>query len=189
MKKWIPFLLLLAAHAALAAGGEAHEAGPVEVPKTVIYQVINVVLLFIGLMYFLKAPIVKFYKERRAHYLFAAEKSKAARDRAEKEYLEIKHKLSLLESSENDSYNQAQLEAKNLRQQMMKDAEEMSARIKHEAEETAKIEIQKAQQHLREQLLKDAVQISKEMLASEIGTAEHQKLQGEFVNNVQAVHP
>lgn len=189
MKKWIPFLLLLGANAALAAGGEHHESGPVEVPRAVLYQLINVVILFAGLTYFLKATIVKFYKDRKAHYMVAAEKSKAAREKAEQEYLDIKHKLQQLEATADDSYNKAQIDAQNLRQQMIKDGEEMAARIKNEAQQTAKIEIQKAQQHLREQLLADAVKAAKSALTSDIAAADHQKLQGDFANNVQAVNP
>lgn len=189
MTKWISLLILLAASTVFAASGGHDAHGPVHVPKAVIYQAINVTILFGGLFYFLRGAIVKFYKDRKAHYLVAAERSKAAREKAEQEYLDIKHKLSQLESTADESYNRAQVEAKNLREQMIKDGQEMAARIKHEAEQTAKIEIQKAQQHLREQLLKDAVKAAKATLTSDIGAADHQKLQGEFVNNVQAVNP
>jgi F-type H+-transporting ATPase subunit b len=189
MKKWIPFLLLLGANAALAASGEHHESGPVEVPKAVLYQLINVLILFGGLFYFLKGHVVKFYKDRKAHYMVAAERSKAAREKAEQDFLDIKHKLQQLEATADESYDRAQAEAKNMRQQMIKDGEEMAARIKNEAQQTAKIEIQKAQQHLREQLLNDAIKAAKSALTSDIAAADHQKLQGEFVNNVQAVNP
>jgi F-type H+-transporting ATPase subunit b len=189
MKKWIPLLVIFCAHAALAAGGEHAESGPVEVPRTVLYQTINVIILFGALVYFLKGMIVKFYSDRKAHYLVAAERSKAAREKAEQAYLEIQHKLTQLSATADDSYNKAQADAKILRQQMMKDGEEMALRIKHEAEQTAKIEILKAQQHLREQLLKDAVQAAKSTLTNDIGAADHQKLQSDFVHNVQAVQP
>jgi F-type H+-transporting ATPase subunit b len=189
MKKWILFLTILGAQVAIAATGEHAESGPVEIPRSVIYQCINVAILFFALVYLLKAAIVKFYADRKANYQAAAERAKAAREKAEQEFLAIQHKLHQLESSAEDSFKSAQAEAQNLRQQMIKDGQEMAARIKHEAEQTAKIEIQKAQQHLREQLLKDAVQAAKSTLSHDIGAAEHQKLQAEFVNNVQAVNP
>jgi len=188
MRKWFPFLLLLGTSVAFAAHGEV-ETGEVTVPKVVLYQAINVIILFAGLAYFLKGMIVKFYGERRQNYLAAAEKAKAARDEAEKEFLAIKHKLDQLAETVDESLSRARAEAADMKKQLINDAKELAARIKHEAEETAKIEVQKAQTHLREQLLKDAVAAAKTVLSKDIGSADHQKLQSEFVNKVQAVNP
>jgi F-type H+-transporting ATPase subunit b len=190
MKKWFPFLLILGTSAAFAVGGHGeHEAASVEVPRVVLYQVINVALLFGGLVYFLKDTIVSFYRERKANYLAAAQKSQAAREEAEKQFVDIKHKLDQLQNSEDESISRAKAEATDLRHSLVKEAQELAVRIKNEAEQTAKIEIQKAQLHLREQLLKDSIQAAKMVLAKDISSADHQKLQSEFVNKVQAVNP
>lgn len=191
MKKWFAFLLVLGTSVAFAAGGhgEHHAEGPVEVPKVVLYQLINVIILFGGLTYFLKGMIVKFYAERKSGYLAAAQKSQAAREAAEKHFVDIKHKLDQLEASQDDSIARAKAEANDMRQSLIKDAQDAAARIKNEAEQTAKIEIQKAQTHLREQLLKDSLDAAKAVLSKDIGSVDHQKLQSEFVNKVQAVNP
>lgn len=189
MNKWIPFLLVLGTSAAFASGGEHHAEGPVEVPKVVLYQAINVAILFGGLFYFLKGTVVKFYTERKSGYLAAAQKSQAAREAAEKQFVDIKHKLDQLEASQDDSLARAKAEANDMKQSLIKEAQEQAARIKNEAEQTAKIEIQKAQTHLREQLLKDSLEAAKAVLSKDIGSADHQKLQSEFVNKVQAVNP
>jgi len=188
MKKLFAFLLVFGTSVAFAAGGHG-EHGPVEVPKVVLYQLINVIILFGGLTFFLKGTIVKFYADRKASYLAAAQKSQAAREIAEKQFVDIKHKLDQLEASQDDSIARAKAEASDMKQSLIKDAHEAAARIKHEAEQTAKIEIQKAQTHLREQLLKDSLEAAKAVLSKDIGTADHQKLQSEFVNKVQAVNP
>lgn len=189
MKKWFVFLLVLGASSAFAASGHGEHGGEVHVPKSVIYQVINVILLFGGLVYFLKDSVVKFYADRKATYLAAAQKSQAAREEAEKQFVDIKHKLNQLESSVDESISRARAEAADMKHSLVKDAQEAAARIKHEAEQTAKIEIQKAQTHLREQLLKDSIDAAKAVLSKDIGSADHQKLQSEFVNKVQAVNP
>ncbi len=190
MKKWFSFLLVLGTSAAYAANGHGeHEVGPVEVPRVVLYQAINVAILFGGLFYFLKSTVVKHYADRKANYLAAAQKSQAAREQAEKQFVEIKHKLEQLQSGEDESISRAKAEAANLKRSLIKEAQEMVLRIKHEAEELAKIETQKAQVHLREELLKDALEASKTVLTKDIGSADHQKLQNEFINKVQAVNP
>ncbi|HEY8270054.1 MAG TPA: ATP synthase F0 subunit B, partial [Pseudobdellovibrionaceae bacterium] len=174
MKKWFPFLLVLGASAVFAAGHGEHEAGAIEVPRVVLYQVINVVILFGGLVYFLKGTIVKFYADRKANYLAAARKSQAARTEAEKQFIDIKHKLDQLQSSEDENISRAKAEATDLRHSLIKEAHEMALRIKTEAEQTAKIEIQKAQTHLREQLLKNSLEAAKAVLVKDIGSADHQ---------------
>jgi len=190
MKKWLALLLVFGTSGALAASGqgEAH-GGPVEVPRQVLFQAINVAILFGGLFYILKGSVVKFYRERQANYLVAAEKSKAAREQAELQFVEIKHKIDQLEGTVDETISRARAEAVDMKQAMVKEANEMALKIKRQAEETAKIEVQKAQTHLREQLLKDAIGAAKTVLSKDIGSADHQKLQNDFVTNVQAVNP
>jgi len=188
MKKGLAFLLVLGASCAFAAGGHGEHGGEVHVPKTVLYQAINVAILFGGLYYFLKGAIVKVYADRKAAYLAAAQKSQSAREEAEKQFADIKQKLTQLEASKEESLERAKAEAAEMKHALLKEAQETASRIKHEAEMTAKIEVQKAQAQLREQLLKDAVDTAKTVLSKDIGSADHQKLQSEFVNKVQAVN-
>lgn len=189
MKKWFAFLLIIGTSVAFAAAHGEHEAGPVEIPRVVLYQLINVVIMFGALYYFLKDVVVKVYADRKANYLAAAQKSQAAREEAEKQFVDIKHKLDQLETSESESLSRARAEANDMKHALIKEAQEAAARIKNEAEQTAKIEILKAQMHLREQLLKDSLDAAKAVLSKDIGSADHQKLQSEFVNKVQAVNP
>ena len=190
MKKWFAFLFIFAASCSYAASGhgEAHD-GPVEIPRQVMFQAINVTILFIGLFFLLKAGVVKFYKDRLVTYTAAAEKSKLAREQAEKQYLEIKHKIDQLEGTVDDTMLRARAEAAEMKKSLLSDAKEIADRIQKQAQETAKIEIQKAQTHLREQLLKDSIEAAKMVLSKDIGSADHQKLQNDFVNRVQAVNP
>lgn len=190
MKKWFVFLFVLGVSTAYAAsGGHGEHGGEVHVPKTVLYQVINVIILFGGLYYFLRGAVVKFYADRKANYLAAAQKSQAAREEAEKQFVDIKNKLQQLEATTDESISRARAEASEMKQSLIKEAQEVAARIKKEAEETARLEVQKAQTQLREQLLKDSVEAAKAVLSKDIGSADHQKLQSEFVNKVQAVNP
>lgn len=166
-----------------------HGEGPIEIPRSVLYQTINVLILFGGLFYFLKSTVIKFYSDRKSSFLAAAEKSKSAREQAEKQFVDIKHKIDQLESSTDESLSRARAEAADMRHALAKEAQEMAKKIRHEAQETAKIEILKAQTHLKEQLLKDSLEAAKKILSRDISSADHQNLQTEFVNKVQAVNP
>ncbi|RYZ85580.1 MAG: hypothetical protein EOP04_15635, partial [Proteobacteria bacterium] len=99
MKKWFAFLLILGTSCAYAATGHGDAHGPVEIPRQVMFQAINVTILFVGLFFLLRTGVVKFYADRRATYMAAAERSKIAREQAEKQYLEIKNKVDQLEST------------------------------------------------------------------------------------------
>lgn len=187
MKKWFVFLLIFGCELAYSAGG--HGDGHVEVPKVVLYQVINVMILFGGLFYFLKGTIVKLYAERKANYLSAAKRSQAAKELAEQQLADIQGKLSQLIATQEETISRARAEANDMKKALIKEAQEIAARVKNEAEQTAKIEIQKAQSQLREQLLRESLEAAKAVLSKDIGTADHQKLQSEFVNKVQAVNP
>lgn len=190
MKKWFAFLLICGASYAFAATGAGeHHEGPIEIPKSVIYQTINVLILFGGLFYFLRGTVVKFYRDRQSNFLAAAEKSQAARLAAEKQFAEIKAKIEQLEKTEEESLSRARAEAADMKKALEKEAQEIANRIKQEATETARLETHKAQAQLREQLLSEALQAAKSVLSKDIASTDHQKLQNDFVNNVQAVNP
>lgn len=155
-----------------------------EIPKVVLYQVINVVILVAGLIYFTKDGIVAFFKDRKAQYLEAAQKSAFAREQAEREFVDIKNNLAQLDATRADSLNKAQAHADDLRKQIMDEAQAVSKRIKEDAQLTAKLEVERAQRELRTQLLTDSVEAARIVLTKDLGSADQQKLQKYFINHV-----
>ena len=93
MKMSFAFLLafLPAAMAAAAEHGGGHHAEGI--PTVVIYQVINVSILFAGLFYYTKDGAIQFFASRRSDYVSAAKKSAIAREEAEKQFMTSKTKL------------------------------------------------------------------------------------------------
>ena len=65
MKLLLNILILLAPAVLMAAGGE-HGAGhhDNEIPKVVIYQFINIVILVGGIIYFTKDGVIAFFSGR-----------------------------------------------------------------------------------------------------------------------------
>lgn len=182
--------LLLIAAIARASGGGDHGGGhglDAHTIKTIIYQCINVSIMIGGLVYILKKPVKDFFKSRQETYLHAAGRAQAAKSQAEAEHHEIKVKLTKLDSTADESISRAKAEAADLRSSILAEAEELSKRIKKEAEVAAQLEIEKAKNHLREDMIKEAAKLAAQNLQAAVSKDDHKRLQGDFINNIQVV--
>lgn len=187
MKVLVNLLILLAPAIVFASGAEHGGDHHIEIPKAVIFQAINVAILIAGLIYFTKDGIVSFFGGRKAAYLEAAQKSAFAREQAEREFVDIKAKLANLDNTRAEQIAKAKAHANDLKNQIVEEASQVSKRIKEEAELTAKLEVQRAQKELRDQLLTDSVDAARIVLTKDIGAADQQKLQKEFINHIAEV--
>lgn len=159
------------------------------IPSVIVWQVINLVILFFIIFKFAKQPVIDFFSTRQKDYLNQAEKYKALFKAAEGQYADIKARLETLEQTRNESIERAMREAKEMQNQMIKEANEVALRVKEEAAQTAKLEVQKLFQRLHNQLVTDAVLAAKHVLSTDIGSQDHGKLQTEFNKNIEAVNP
>ncbi len=171
---------------ALAEGSEHHSNG---VPTVVLWQAINLSILFAALIYLTKDKIVAIFKERHASYLAKAEKSKHARLEAEKILVDISEKLRKLRSTADESIARAEAESVEMRNKIISESQQISSRIKKEAESTVQAETEKAIQELRNTIAKDAIESARQVLSKDIGNNDHQQLQEQFSKKVEAVHP
>lgn len=181
MKLLVNLMIILTPALVMAAGGGHHDG----VPKVTIYQLINLVILFGGIIYFTKDSIVSFFGGRKTAYLEAAQKSAFAREQAEKEFVDLKNKIANIDATREESLKKAQAHAEDIRKQIITEANDVSKRIREEAELTAKLEVQRAQKELREQLLQDSLSAARMVLTKDIGASDQQKLQTEFINNIE----
>jgi F-type H+-transporting ATPase subunit b len=179
-------VLLLPALALAAESG--HNAGN-EIPKTVIYQAINVIILVGGLIYFTKDAIVAFFGGRKTTYLEQAQKAAFAREQAEREFVDIKHKIATLDQTRAEAIAKAQAHAQDMQKQIMDEASAVSKRIQDDAQLTAKLEVARAQRELREELLKSSVEAARIVLTKDISANDQQKLQTDFVKNIEVSAP
>jgi F-type H+-transporting ATPase subunit b len=187
MKKTGLFLaVLLLPFLALATG--EHELHHVDgVPRVVLYQAINLIILFSALIYYTKDKIVAFFTQRKADYLVAAEKSASARQAAEREFHAIRVKIEQLDATRAETIAKANAHAKETQEQINAEAVSVSKRIGEEAKMTVQLEIQKAQRDLRHQLIADALEAARNVLTKDISAQDHQKLQSDFAQNIGGV--
>jgi len=188
MKFFIFFFTILISIISFAS--ESAHGGHEEIPvKTIIYQTINVTIMFAALFYFLKNPVKDFFKQKKDLFLSFAERAQSQRQAAEEQHQEIKVKLTKLESTADESISRAKAEAADLKKQLIDEANSLSKRIKTEAETTAKLEIEKAKNHLREEMIKEATALARNQMSTKVSTEDHKRLQGEFIESIQAVQP
>jgi F-type H+-transporting ATPase subunit b len=170
--------------AAESGGDLSHKGG---VPKVLLYQAINIAIVVVGLVDYARDAVVDFFRERKLSYLAAAHKSALAREEAEKRFLDIKHKIAQLSTTEEHSLAKAREHAEEIKQQILAESKEVSLRIREEARLTVQLETKKAQRELREQLLKASFEAARAVLSKDIGGNDHQKLQGDFVKSIEVM--
>jgi F-type H+-transporting ATPase subunit b len=155
--------------------------------KVIIYQSINVTIMFIGLWYFLRKSVREHFQTKRNNFVVAAEKAQKMREAAEQERVEIQLRLSRLQSTADESVARARAEAADYKNALIAEAKEVSKRIKKEAEDTAIFEVERARNHLRAQMIKEATALAAGQMESKLTSEDQRRLQGEFIEHIQGV--
>lgn len=182
------FLMLAANFALAASGNEGGHDGHAHGPNmtVVMYQAINVGAILIGLVYFLRQPVKDFFAAQKTAYLDAASKTQAARTAAENELKGIRAELTRIETTAAESVARARAESADLRKQLVTDAEVAAARIRTEAETSARMEADRAIAKLRAELVNDAVAAARQQISGGVSQEDHQRLNKEFIRNIEA---
>ena len=186
---WPAVALILVPSVVFAADG-GHGGGhglDEKTTKTIIYQAINVGVMLVAMVYFLKNTVRSYFKEKQAAFLATAEKAQAAKRQAEREHDEIKNQLSKLESTTEEAISRAKAEAVDMRNQMIQEAQIQAKKIQEEASRSAQIEIQRARTELRDHTIREATRLAKETIEQKVSSEDHKRLQGDFIQNIGTV--
>lgn len=184
-------IALLPALVFAASEGEHH--GPAHLTdhdvQKIIYQAINVGAILIGLIYFLRKPIVEFFNQRRRDYQTAAARSQEIQRKAEEERKNIESQLIKLESTADESISRARAEAADLKANLINEAKLLSERLRKEAETTAIVEVAKAKAVLKEQTIEEAAKLAEKQVSTSVSADDHLRLNKEFIKNIETVQP
>jgi F-type H+-transporting ATPase subunit b len=173
--------ILLAPIFAVAAGG-AHEGG---VPNIVFYQAVNVFIIFAGVYWFAGHKVTAFFHEKRKKFLEDENRAKQALITAQQEHHEVKTRLDKLKNNRLNTISKAKADAGDLHKQILSDAALMSKRLQSEAEQAARIELQRAKNELRDLLVKEAFELSKKDISTKTTAEDQKRLQKEFISKVE----
>lgn len=184
-------LVFLSAASVLAASGGDHHGGGLDEKtiRTIMYQAINLGVILIGLVYFLRQPVREYFASKHQSYVQAAEKAQAARKQAEDEYQKTQTQLSKLEATTQESISRARAEAADLRNNLVAEAQSLSKRIHDETHAAAVLEIEKAKNALRQEMISEAIKVAQGQIQSAVSSEDHARLNKEFIKNIEAVQP
>lgn len=168
---------------AMASGGSDSHG----VPTVVYYQAINVFLIVIAGIYFGRSKVAQFFKQKRSQFLMDQNKAQSALQQAQELNDQVKRRIEKLRITQTEVLAKAAIDALELKRQMIANAKLSAQRMQDEAQQMAKLQIEKAKKELRIQLIADAIEISKRDLTSKATSADQKKLQEDFISKVQVV--
>lgn len=178
----LPLITLAQEHEAAHEG--AHEASGL--PTVVYLQAINFVMYAGLLVYFMRKPVREYFSGRKEKFNAALNKAAAAKQEAEAQKRDVQTRIEELTRTSQAELARAKSEASDLQARILKEAQDISAHLKNEANRTASFEIDRAKNELRENMLSEAVAFSSKLLKEKIAEGDQKRLQTEFVDKIGA---
>jgi F-type H+-transporting ATPase subunit b len=179
-------LLLAAATVAVAAGGHAAEPGVLL--KDFLYRVLNFVVAFGLLGYFIAKPLRKGMAGRRQEIESALAQAQTAREEAEAKFRDYDAKLSRAAQEIEEIYQGIRREGELEQEKILANARAAAEKIKSEAERTAALEMEKARTALRQEAAALAIRMASDLLRGTVGAADHERLVNEYLQSVGELH-
>lgn len=152
--------------------------------ETIGWQAANLGILLVAIFYFAKKAVIDMFAKRKADFIEQSEKTRALLKQAENELMEIKSKLSTLESGEAKALENAKHEASLLKANLIKDSEAQATKIKNDAQAAIQNELVKAKQEINQLILTEAIASAKDHLSG--SSATNKKLiESQFLSQVE----
>ena len=174
---------LIFCFSAVAAGGVATEGIPI---KTLLIQTLNFVVFLVLLVYFLKSPILNFFKKRREDFLELEKKAKEFEKDKQTEYEFQKQKLEDMKQQEQNVVRKAQKEGERYRQKKERELQEFKERLEREKKFFIQLEQAHAKRDLLQIIKQTIVKKAEDHLKKEsLKESFHQKIQEDFFKKVE----
>ncbi len=172
----LPGLLLPAT--ALAAG----EGGGL---ADLFWRVANLVLLLAVLVVFARKPVQGFFRDRRDRIQSEVEAAARMRDEAEERHARLQRQLADLESELTRIRTTARERAQSERERIIADARASADRVREDARIAIDQELRRAREELRREAADMSVELAAELLRTEVGEADRDRLLDEFIGKVE----
>lgn len=183
------FTLILLASAVVAASTGAGHDEHIVIPFAEIgWQALNLGILLVTLIFFLRKSIIDAFAGRKADFLSQAERTKTALRAAEVALSEVRNKLSALESGETKSLETAKHEANLVKANMIKDSEAQALKLKSDLQLTLKNELEKAKAEINTLILTQAIGSVTKKINSQSGSIS-KNAEAAFLNQITQVKP
>jgi F-type H+-transporting ATPase subunit b len=164
------------------------EHGPEGASSGMLGKVVNFVLLFGALAYFLATPIKNFLAKRTTDIRAALDEARAAREDAERRLAETRARLAALEGDADRMKSEAEAEGRRARDGIRQLAEAEAARIRKLAAEEVEHQVKAGVQELKERTLELAAELAAEGMKKTIGSGEHSGLIDRSIERIEGFH-
>ena len=153
--------------------------------RDVTYQAVNLTILLLVLVYYLKQPVKNFLIERRGiigNEIDDAQKAIAEARKIHAEYEEkLKHLYAEIKSLKDSIREQGELE----RKEILRQAEIASEKIRAEAKESLELESARARRAIQSQAITLAIDIAENLIKQNLSASDKYKMIETFVKRME----
>jgi len=177
-------LVLLASSTARASGG-----GEGESAMALVWQAVNLLILFAVLVHFARKPVQEFFRGRREQVKGDLDSAASVLSDAEQRLAEWEARAARLDGEVEEIKAAARQRAEAEGERVLADAEASAERIKKDALAAVDQEVARARSELRAEAAALATQLAADLLRQNVTEADQQRLVEEFVERVESVSP
>lgn len=156
-------------------------------PGTIVFTLINTLIIFLMFRIFLYKPVCKILdkrKEMAAAEISEAQKAKESAKKAEEEYTA---RLADARNEAAEIVKQATLRAQKREEEIVSEASQKAADIRAKAEENIEREKQKALNEIKDEISEMVVMAASKVVEKEISAKDNEQLISKFLNEVGSV--
>lgn len=158
--------------------------GLVSLDATLVFQIINTIVIFLVLRHFLFKPVKGMIEKRQDMISDQLEDAKTKNEDAEQLIADYEDKLKKIEEKGRDMIREASQKAEARASEIVKDAEKEAELIKKRAEKDIQREKQKAVNELKEDIVSLSLLAASKVLEKDIDENQHKSLITKFLDEV-----
>lgn len=153
-------------------------------PGTIVFTLINMLIIFILFKVFLFKPVGKILDKRNemaAAEIAEAKRAKESAAKTEQEYIE---KLAKAKEEAADIMKQATLRAQKREEEIVNEANQKAAEIKARAEENIERDKQRAVNDIKDEISDIVIMAASKVVEKEISAKDNEAIIADFLQNV-----
>lgn len=155
-------------------------------PGTIVFTLINTLIIFLIFRIFLYKPVCNILEKRRemaAAEIADAQKAKEAAEKAEQEYTA---RLADAKSEAAEIVKQATLKAQKREEEIVSEANQKAAEIRAKAEENIERDKQRAKNEIKDEISEMVVMAASRVVEKEISAKDNEDIISKFLSEVGA---
>jgi len=177
-------VLLLAAHPAWAEEAAAEAEG---IPTSVIYAIINFVILAGGLFYLLRKPAKEYFASRSALIKTTMDQAGQLKSQAEKKYSEYEKRMKTVDGDMKSLVDQLKTDGELERQKIVEQAQRQAEILKDTSGKILNQELRKAKEDLKREATTLASEMAEKMVRENITAQDQKRIVEQYLQKMEKV--